>query len=818
MKEAAAAAAARPPWDGSFDVESQNLSADERHWVGWREEQLEVLGKRPRAGELIVVLESRYHSGQGKQLVTQHDPAKYEGYAARLRAAVDELNARAGWRVADLVQVPREPTHWSKVLHGGDACRLGAFEIMASTLAAPPAAFAADGSATGGGGGGELTSHLLHSKLATRKWPSISRVEAALGRALRRCGSCRASLCGRLDARRRAAAAADESGRRGKESLEVPLEYREGGDGDGDGEEGGGGGEAAAVTLAASSARFCVLKVAATADTEALESPMQVWPDDDGSLVARPALRPTARPFLLKLVCEAATPPHAPLPSAELRVLASARRTARCTLPVEQCAKADAKGVIELRWEGHVEDILVDEGGTMRRIGAWGDALSATAEGLVKFAPVTVRVGPAAIAAAKNATFIPATTATEKAPAKATDEGSRSREGGTGAGEGDGAHPSGHRHRAARARRRRAPAPVAATPAPAPARLAAAGARAAAAAPSQSPRRRRRAGRRRRLSTRSTAAATARRRSLSRGAAARSASTASNVCSRVTASTTTRRALGCRRLSRSSAPPTRPRSSIPWRDTSRWRSSMASPCPTRPPPRRTRRQAHRPARRSAGVGAPGGRKSVAERLAEKHGLAPAAAPPVALEAAESFETTKQQRYSTMPTPVEPGESNPVTGRALSSLTTEEARCLLESLTASLFQEYYDFSKCEMKGSDLVQDDDATILYDLRMAGITIDAHRHRLVKHLRALRDSGVMPDLLKPRYAAAAAAPAAAPAAPAPAPARRPPRRPPPSARRRRARSGARRRRARRRSACVGSACVGAPRRRPQVGRRTTR
>ena len=416
MKEAAAAAAARPPWDGSFDVESQNLSADERHWVGWREEQLEALGKRPRAGELIVVLESRYHSGQGKQLVTQHDPAKYEGYAARLRAAVDELNARAGWRVADLVQVPREPTHWSKVLHGVDACRLGAFEIMASTLAAPPAAFAADGSATGGGGSGELTSHLLHSKLATRKWPSISRVEAALGRALRPLRIVPCVLC--VDGSTRAVAPLPPQMSlvgEGKEALDVPLEYREGGDGDG--EEGGG--EAAAVTLAASSARFCVLKVAATADTEALESPMQVWPDDDGSLVARPALRPTARPFLLKLVCEAATPPHAPLPSAELRVLASARRTARCTLPVEQCAKADAKGVIELRWEGHVEDILVDEGGTMRRIGAWGDALSATAEGLVKFAPVTVRVGPAAIAAAKNATFIPATTATEQAPAKA---------------------------------------------------------------------------------------------------------------------------------------------------------------------------------------------------------------------------------------------------------------------------------------------------------------------------------------------------------------------------------------------------------------
>jgi len=317
VKEAAAAAAARPPWDGSFDVESQNLSADERHWVGWREAQLEVLGKRPRAGELIVVLESRYHSGQGKQLVTQHDPAKYEGYAARLRAAVDELNARAGWRVADLVQVPREPTHWSKVLHGVDACRLGAFEIMASTLAAPPAAFAADGSATGGGGSGELTSHLLHSKLATRKWPSISRVEAALGRALRPLRIVPCVLC--VDGSTRAVAPLPPQMSlvgEGKESLEVPLEYREGGDGDGDGEEGGGGGVAAAVTLAASSARFCVLKVAATADTEALESPMQVWPDDDGSLVARPALRPTARPFLLKLVCEAATPPHAPLPSA----------------------------------------------------------------------------------------------------------------------------------------------------------------------------------------------------------------------------------------------------------------------------------------------------------------------------------------------------------------------------------------------------------------------------------------------------------------------------------------------------------------------
>ena len=212
----------------------------------------------------------------------------------------------------------------------------------------------------------------------------------------------------------------------------------------------------------------------------------------------------------------------------------------------------------------------------------------------------------------------------------------------------------------------------------------------------------------------------------------------------------------------------------------------AAPAPAAKP---TAQPAARPA-----SARPGGRKSVAERLAEKHGLAtPAAAAPVALEAAESFETTKQQRYSTMPTPVEPGESNPVTGRALSSLTTEEARCLLESLTASLFQEFYDFSKSEMKGSDLATDDDATILYDLRMTGITIDAHRHRLVKHLRALRDSGVMPDLLKPRYAAAAATPAAAPAAaPRPgagpgarpgarsgarrrAPVRRPPPRPPP-------------------------------------------
>ena len=425
---------------------------------------------------------------------------------------------------------------------------------MASTLAAPPAAFAADGPPPAAAAAS--SPHLLHSKLATRKWPPISRVEAALGRALRPLRIVPCVLC--VDGSTRAVALLPPQMSlvgEGKESPEVPLEYREGGDGDGDGEEGGGG-EAAAVTLAASSARFCVLKVAATADTEALDSPMQVWPDDDGSLVARPALRPTARPFLLKLVCEAATPPHAPLPSAELRVLASARRTARCTLPVEQCAKADAKGVIELRWEGHVEDILVDEGGTMRRIGAWGDALSATAEGLVKFAPVTVRVGPAAIAAAKNATFIPATTATEKAPAKAKAK--------------------------ATAAAKAAPAPakamapiqvVTATAPPAP--VAAPGrartrARTRARPPpeprrrrqSQSPRRRRRAGRRRRLSTRSTAAATARRRShFLRRSCARSASTASNVCSRVTASTTTRRGLGCRRLSRSSAPPTRPPSS-----------------------------------------------------------------------------------------------------------------------------------------------------------------------------------------------------------------------------------------------------------------
>lgn len=182
----------------------------ESFWSYWRQKQLpEGL---PRSGELVVMAEvrrlccclgvpllllarlpcviSQVRHGQRGGMTTKHEANKYQLYLDRLRAIVDKVVGEAGV----VISVPSDPTKW-QTPHGP---RLGAFELQlfyteqvgssfsiwlrACSMLLPSAQ-------------GSLRSEVLHSKLATKKWPSTAKLEAAL---LRQVGPSRSveSNCG----------------------------------------------------------------------------------------------------------------------------------------------------------------------------------------------------------------------------------------------------------------------------------------------------------------------------------------------------------------------------------------------------------------------------------------------------------------------------------------------------------------------------------------------------------------------------------------------------------------------------------------------
>ena len=69
-------------------------------------------------------------------------------------------------------------------------------------------------------------------------------------------------------------------------------------------------------------------------------------------------------------------------------------------------------------------------------------------------------------------------------------------------------------------------------------------------------------------------------------------------------------------------------------------------------------------------------------------------------------------------------------RSLGTLTREEAVGLLETLTSTLFSEYYDFSQARLSGKALLSATDA----DLKAAGIDVPLHRRRLLLELSTYR------------------------------------------------------------------------------------
>ncbi|KAL3929754.1 MAG: hypothetical protein SGPRY_001824 [Prymnesium sp.] len=98
---------------------------------------------------------SQVRHGQRGGMTTKHEANKYQLYLDRLRAIVDKVVGEAGV----VISVPTDPTQW-QTPHGP---RLGAFELQLFYTEQ-----------------GSLRSEVLHSKLATKKWPSTAKLEAAL--------------------------------------------------------------------------------------------------------------------------------------------------------------------------------------------------------------------------------------------------------------------------------------------------------------------------------------------------------------------------------------------------------------------------------------------------------------------------------------------------------------------------------------------------------------------------------------------------------------------------------------------------------------
>ena len=106
-------------------------------------------------------------------------------------------------------------------------------------------------------------------------------------------------------------------------------------------------------------------------------------------------------------------------------------------------------------------------------------------------------------------------------------------------------------------------------------------------------------------------------------------------------------------------------------------------------------------------------------------------------------------------------------RSLGTLTREEAVGLLETLTSTLFSEYYDFSQARLSGKALLSATDA----DLKAAGIDVPLHRRRLLLELSTYRSNGVPTAMLdRGRTFDDYASPSPPPSRPASAPRERSP------------------------------------------------
>ena len=106
-------------------------------------------------------------------------------------------------------------------------------------------------------------------------------------------------------------------------------------------------------------------------------------------------------------------------------------------------------------------------------------------------------------------------------------------------------------------------------------------------------------------------------------------------------------------------------------------------------------------------------------------------------------------------------------RSLGTLTREEAVGLLETLTSTLFSEYYDFSQARLSGKALLSATDA----DLKAAGIDVPLHRRRLLLELSTYRSNGVPAAMLdRGRTFDDYASPSPPPSRPASAPRERSP------------------------------------------------
>ena len=145
-----------PPPQGAmaawYDIDQQSAAldghaqdADER---AWRDAKFEKSGNpHPAEGELVVVIEYCYNSGQSiSQLTTKHGEHRYHEEAELVKQFFCNYHSGAHVHVLAL--------DFRTERRGGNRVRLGAFEIDARLVV-----------------DGQLVTHNLWSKLQTSKWP-----------------------------------------------------------------------------------------------------------------------------------------------------------------------------------------------------------------------------------------------------------------------------------------------------------------------------------------------------------------------------------------------------------------------------------------------------------------------------------------------------------------------------------------------------------------------------------------------------------------------------------------------------------------------
>ncbi|KAL1523125.1 hypothetical protein AB1Y20_018081 [Prymnesium parvum] len=310
----------------------------EGFWSFWRQKQLpEGL---PRVGELVVMAEVRH--GHQTGMTTKHEANKYQTYLEKLRSIVSRVVGDA----AVVIVVPGDATQW-QTPHGP---RLGAFELQLFFKEQ-----------------GMLKSELLHSKLATRKWPSTAKIEAALLRQVHTIRMHPVVIC--TDGSARPVLPLPKMG--------LLKGYRNSKD----------SGSTISLTNEENwiSARLprgcedCYVQVPATGDYVQYLAPLGTTAamnhSPDGAFDATIILDSKPRQFKLPIVTEVSGSKGRRLADMNVTFKLLGRKTAACSLHDTVSVKTDNKGEAVIMWTGHVEHLELLEGtigsGGSRVVDTW---------------------------------------------------------------------------------------------------------------------------------------------------------------------------------------------------------------------------------------------------------------------------------------------------------------------------------------------------------------------------------------------------------------------------------------------------------------